>query len=264
MPAVNLCRLRDLAGLFFSQYVSQTRNGFLTCGTMTQIMQQYDSREALFRTIYWEILMTEEKRYKLWKTGPLVRVELFSDAVFAIAITLLIVDIKVPEANSSAELADSLSRLWPHFLAYFLSFMIIAMQWVDHHEMFEHIEKCDRGLLWLNLVFLMGIAFLPFPTALVGCFPNERVAVLIYSASIVFAILVKTCLWKYVANWRPLVKSELSPELIRSITTTNTARLSVSVVLLVFACFWPWFALRLWAFFGIASLLFRFRTNRMT
>jgi uncharacterized membrane protein len=205
--------------------------------------------------------MEDKLKHKFLKSGPLLRVELFSDAVFAIAITLLIVDIKVPDVTSSAQLLNSLSRLWPHFLSYFISFLIIAMQWVDHHEMFEHIEECDRGLLWLNMLFLMCIAFLPFPTALVGSYPNERVAVLIYSVAIVCAILVKTCLWRYVAIWRRLVKPDLTAKQVSSITSMGTARFGVSVVLLIFAYFWPDFALRLWSFFGIVSLFFRVRKN---
>ena len=180
--------------------------------------------------------MLDDRRCAVWKTGPLVRVELFSDAVFAISITLLIIDIKLPEATSVAKLSDSLRELWPHYIAYFLSFAIVAMQWVDHHDIFAHVERCSKGLFWMNFVFLSCIAFLPFPTAVLGRFPNERASVVFYSAVITFTVLVKICLW--------------------------TGGLCFSTILTMLACFWPVVALSLWAIFGIVSIAVRSREPR--
>lgn len=205
--------------------------------------------------------MSATDKSVLWKSGPLMRMELFSDAIFAIAITLLIIEIKAPERVAPGELAHSLRELWPTFLAYFISFMVIAIQWVDHRELFDLIEKCDRRLVWLNLLLLMGIAVLPFPTALVGNYPQERVAVVIYSGSIVYAIFMKTVLWLYAASWGHLVSSALASERIRSITAANIARLCVATVLLGLGGVWPQFSLLLWILFGAVSVVIRSRTK---
>src|SRR5271157_5680616 len=95
------------------------------------------------------------------------RLEIFSDAVIAIAITLLVLDLKVPNAHQG-RLAHNLPHQWPSYTAYVLSFAVIGIMWVSHHSMFERIREIDRGLLFANLLLLLGIAFLPFPTSLLA------------------------------------------------------------------------------------------------
>ena len=95
------------------------------------------------------------------------RLEVFSDGVIAIAITLLVLDIKVPDSHQG-QLVHDLGQQWPTFAAYVLSFAVIGIMWVSHHSMFERIREIDRGLLFSNLLLLLGIAFLPFPTSLLA------------------------------------------------------------------------------------------------
>jgi uncharacterized membrane protein len=206
--------------------------------------------------------MLDERKCAIWKTGPLVRVELFSDAVFAIAITLLVVDLKVPEATSSAKLPDALRGLWPHFCTYFLTFAIVAMQWVDHHEIFDHVERCSRGLFWMNFLFLSCIAFLPFPTAVLGRFPNEPASAVFYSAVVALTLLAKCCLWTYIARWSHPLKPDLSPKFVRSITVLWVGGLCLAIILFALACFWPRLALSSWTVFGLVSIAFWVREPR--
>lgn len=91
------------------------------------------------------------------------RLEAFSDGVFAISITLLILEIKAPPSGSA--LGPELLSLWPSYLAYAISFVVIGAIWINHHAMFDHIVRADEKLLLLNTFHLMFIAFLPFPTA---------------------------------------------------------------------------------------------------
>ena len=100
------------------------------------------------------------------------RLEIFSDAVIAIAITLLVLDIRVPQAPQG-QLLHALGRQWPSYAAYVLSFAVIGIMWVSHHSMFERIREIDRGLLFSNLLLLLGIAFLPFPTPLLAEYAAE-------------------------------------------------------------------------------------------
>lgn len=98
-----------------------------------------------------------------------VRLESFSDAVFAVAITLLVLSIDLPpEKVSDARLWSEIVRLWPDFFAYMLSFVIVGSFWVAHHRFFSILKKHDTALVWLNLLFLMLIVFIPFPTQLLS------------------------------------------------------------------------------------------------
>jgi TMEM175 potassium channel family protein len=121
---------------------------------------------------------------------PTSRIEAFSDGVFAIVITLLILSIQVPPLQGrdiSLALAAALRGMVPKFLSYALSFAIASVWWVAHHHLFALLTKSDRGLLWLNSMFLFWLASVPFPTALLGDYPRELIAVVAYGAVMMMA-----------------------------------------------------------------------------
>jgi uncharacterized membrane protein len=128
------------------------------------------------------------------------RVEAFSDGVIAIAITLLVLEIRVPEVDDQG-LGHALARQWPSYAAYALTFVVIGIMWINHHAMFEQIAHVDRGLMLLNIMLLMGIAFLPFPTALVARYLREgndgRVATSVYALTMVLIGCCFLALWWY-------------------------------------------------------------------
>jgi uncharacterized membrane protein len=132
----------------------------------------------------------------------LERLIFFSDAVFAIAITLLALDLRLPsggESPSNAQLLAQLLGLWPKYLAYVVSFMAIGTFWVGHHRRFRLIRRCDRGLLAFNLLFLMVIAFVPFPTSVISESGN-RTATIFYALTMTLGGLMLAALWWY-ASW---------------------------------------------------------------
>ncbi len=132
---------------------------------------------------------------------PTSRIEAFSDGVFAIIVTLLVLEIHVPQVQDkdiSAALGRSLLIMAPKFLSYILSFVIVCIWWVAHHHLFHILKRSDRGLLWLNSLFLLWLAFIPFPTALMGDFPGERVSVMCYGTVTTLAG-VSFCLMRYYA-----------------------------------------------------------------
>jgi uncharacterized membrane protein len=132
----------------------------------------------------------------------LERLIFFSDAVFAIAITLLALDIRLPtggEAPSNAQLLAQLLGVWHKYLAYIISFLAIGSFWMAHHRRFRFIERYDRGLLMLNLLFLMVIAFVPFPTSVISESGN-RTATIFYALTMTLAGLMLTAIWWY-ATW---------------------------------------------------------------
>ena len=131
------------------------------------------------------------------------RVEAFSDGVFAIAITLLILEIRVPESAGHGTLGHALADLWPSYLAFVASFMTIGVMWLNHHRLFTLINKCDDGLIALNLLLLMGITWIPFPTGLLAEHlrrPDERVAGVVYAGSFVVIAIAFSVMWRYAVH----------------------------------------------------------------
>jgi uncharacterized membrane protein len=114
----------------------------------------------------------------------------FSDGVFAIAITLIVLSIDVPDLSSGADLGAALRDLGPNFLAYFIGFAVIGLFWINHHRFFEQLERFDFRLLWLNLLFLSLVCLLPFTTDVLGTYDRESVAVALYALNVGAASLV--------------------------------------------------------------------------
>jgi len=112
------------------------------------------------------------------------RLEAFSDGVFAIVITLLILDIRFPEVPYS-QFSTTLFSVLPRILAYVMSFIIIGLYWVIHHNSMHAIKKTDRGLLWLNILLLLCVSFIPFPTSLVGRYPFQSGPIIIYGLTLI-------------------------------------------------------------------------------
>ena len=113
------------------------------------------------------------------------RLEAFSDGVFAVAITLLILEINVPEGE---HLWHELKEEWPSFASFFVSFWVIGIIWVNHHGLLDHLKRADRGVLYLNLLVLMTVVFIPFSTALMADHlksgADEEVAAFVYTAGV--------------------------------------------------------------------------------
>jgi TMEM175 potassium channel family protein len=140
------------------------------------------------------------------------RLVTFSDGVFAISITLLVLEIKPPTDNT--DLLHGLLDLWPSYLAYALTFLFIGQVWVNHHVMFDHIRDANRPVLLLNTLLLMAVAFLPFATSvLAGALRNgdgERTAVVFYGIAFAVTALTFNAVWQYACRHR-LVNEALGP-----------------------------------------------------
>lgn len=121
----------------------------------------------------------------------------FSDGVFAIAITLLILNIETPKSTESTAIAvNQLVNQWPDILSYVISFLVIGNYWIVHHDIFGDIDSYDRTLLWLNILYLMFIAFIPYSTSLIGDFQGS-IPVIVYGGTITLTSIVLAVLWRY-------------------------------------------------------------------
>ena len=149
------------------------------------------------------------------------RLEAFSDGVFAIAVTLLILEIHVPAREHAETLGHELLRIWPSYLGYLTSFLTIGVMWINHHYVFELIARVDRTMLLLNTLLLMLIAFVPFPTAVLAQFietGGARSAAVLYGATLTLTAMTYFAWWRYASAGRRLIGDEVPDEVVDDIT----------------------------------------------
>ncbi|WP_412537919.1 TMEM175 family protein [Longispora sp. K20-0274] len=141
------------------------------------------------------------------------RLEAFSDGVFAIAITLLVLEIRLPAGEG--DLLGRLLHLWPSYLAYVISFLLIGMIWMNHHRMFHHIRRVDGTLLGLNVLLLMSVSFLPFPTHVLAEALHDRhdsqVAAGFYGTVLVIGGVFYNAVWCYASIGHRLLGDTITP-----------------------------------------------------
>jgi uncharacterized membrane protein len=150
------------------------------------------------------------------------RVEAFSDGVFAIAMTLLVLDMKVPrDLAQGRTLAQALASQWPTYLAFVTSYATILIMWVNHHRLFTHIGRRDDRLLFANGLLLLGVVLVPFPTALVAEYlgrAGQRTAALVYNGTFIVIALCFNLVWMSAATNGRLLRADHNPDAVRHIT----------------------------------------------
>jgi uncharacterized membrane protein len=182
------------------------------------------------------------------------RIEAFSDGVFAIAITLLIIEVRVPSHETAGALGHELLRLWPSYLAYLTSFLTIGVMWVNHHHVFSYIGRADRTLMFLNTLLLMLIAFVPFPTAVLAQFlrtDGARAGAVLYGATMTVTAILFFVWWRYISAERRLIAEHVPDEEVADITKAYTpgTLLYGTATLLAFAS--PWVSAALYLLIAI-------------
>ncbi len=133
------------------------------------------------------------------------RLTALSDGIFAITITLLVLEIKVPEIAENlvaTELPRELMDLVPKIFSHFISFIVLGIYWIAHHNIFMHIKRHNHVMLWLNNLFMMCIASVPFPTALISQYPNQQISLVAYSGTLVVTGVVLNLIWWYAITHR--------------------------------------------------------------
>ena len=188
----------------------------------------------------------------------LERLVFFSDAVVAIAITLLALDIRLPAVPSGGGLAPALLALWPRYLGFVVSFLVVGSFWLGHHRMFRVVRRYDDGLTWLNLLFLLCVAFIPFASAILGEHGNERSAAVFYSLVIIATGLVETLLWRYASRGHRLVAPGLPARTIRLGFLRLLTAPAVFLLALPLVLLHPYAAMGAWlAIYPIVAVLLR-------
>jgi TMEM175 potassium channel family protein len=201
--------------------------------------------------------MTENK--------SLARLEMFSDGVFAIAITLLILEIKVPpidSIHSVNDLVNALVHLWPSFFAFFYSFGGILIQWILHHNTFNHLDKSSRPFLYANGFLLFTIVFFPFPTALLAEYINTEYAmpaIVFYGMASVINSLAWFLFIRSVKKPKRLLNDAFSPAEYNKLKASNRFAMIIYASTALLAIWFPYTALiisvALWALWIYLSLV---------
>lgn len=191
------------------------------------------------------------------------RIAGFSDGVFAIVITLLVLEIKVPEIEGSAvgsELPHALVGLLPRLLAHFMSFAVLGIYWIGHHTMFMYIKRHDRVLLWLNILFLMFVALMPFPAAMMSRYPDQFLPMVIFCSLLIMAGIVGDITWGYATAKGRLSSESATPEVV----ALMHRRLRLAPILYLSVIFLSMFTLTGGKFLLVAIILLYVIPNPLT
>jgi uncharacterized membrane protein len=138
------------------------------------------------------------------------RLETLTDGIFAIAMTILVFGLVIPPANSnSKELHDTLVNLLPNVASLVVSFVILGVYWVATHTQFRYIRRADHLLIWLNIFYLLGVSLVPFSAGLLGRFPGEPIAVIIYGCNLLVCLLFHFGMWWHATRGKRLVDADL-------------------------------------------------------
>ena len=194
-----------------------------------------------------------------WNRSDTARLEAFSDGVLAIAITLLILDVRLPEDTENV--GQSLLDAGSHYVAYATAFFTIAVLWVNHHDLFRLIDHADRGLMFVNSMLLLSIAFLPFPTSVLAEHmtdpdkSNRQAALLAYGCTMVAVAFFYNVTWRYVKA-HGLLRRDLTDVAIRRITRAYNPAILLYAAALPLSFFSAWFSIALWLALAVFWLLF--------
>ena len=185
------------------------------------------------------------------------RILALSDGVFAIALTLLILDIVVPATTTDDELGKALLHIWPRYLAYALSFLVIARFWVIHHQTFRLIVRDNATLVWLNFLLLFFIAFLPFPTAVLGGHERAPAAAVLYATALLLTSASSAAYLWYATGRGKLIQPDAARGQIRAMRARSMSGPVLFALSVPIAAVAPYIAEAVWIFaFPLARMSF--------
>jgi len=201
----------------------------------------------------------DESGEALEQTSDTARLETFSDGVIAIAITLLILEVRVPAGVPGRDLVGAVVHQWPSYAGYAVSFLTIGVIWVNHHHMFKLIGRTTHAFLMINVVFLMTIAFLPWPTALVAEYIRDpdgrRVAAVVYGLTMVAIAVMFNVVWLYASREGRLLREQIDAETLNRTYRSYLLGPIVYGSAVIIALFAPVVSLSIYAALGVYWLL---------
>ncbi len=181
------------------------------------------------------------------------RLEAFSDGVFAIVITLLILDVRLPTGMGPS--LDALVLMWPKVAAFVLSFVVVGVYWVAHHNMMHFIESVDRNALWLNLLLLLCVVFVPFPASFLGLDHKSPLSIRVYGITLIATNAAGAAFWAYSTLYANLAKAEVTKPFARRIVLLHCSPILVYALAVALAGSAQWVSLSLYALVPLFFIL---------
>jgi uncharacterized membrane protein len=167
------------------------------------------------------------------------RVVFLSDGVVAIIITLLVLEIHVPELHNGQSLWAALATIRPSLVAFLISFVVVAIAWAGHRDLFTVIRRTDRALVWLNFIYLLPLCLIPFGAALISRYPSETVALRLYGLLLVLIAVTRIAIWVYATGQGHLLYDPPDPQFRRAGVTVVLGPAAAYLVAIAIASVWP-------------------------
>jgi TMEM175 potassium channel family protein len=178
--------------------------------------------------------------FRALEPASVARIEALADGIFAVAMTLLVLDVKLPELAhdiSAAQYAQAVAALWPKLIIYFASFISLARQWQMHRNIFHLIKHCDQQMLFWNLFVLMFVGLMPFATAIAGEHPHFSLSAAIYAGNLLILNLAFRGMWHHAAQGHRLLRSDIAPDITRGMNRMFNVFLVLVVAALALSYF---------------------------
>lgn len=197
----------------------------------------------------------EQAQELLERTRDPGRVMALTDGVFAIIMTLLVLEIHVPQLAAGESLSTAFLRdVWPSIVVFVISFVLTGLYWVGHRDMFNLIRGVDRGLIWLNILYMLPVALVPAAAALLGAYSHDALALRLYGLLLLLISLMRLVLWYYIGTRRHLLIEHVPPRTLWTGTFTQLTLILVFLIAIIFAGFAPYLSLGIYA--GVPLLYF--------
>jgi uncharacterized membrane protein len=167
------------------------------------------------------------------ETISIARLTSFSDGVFAIAVTLLVFNLKVPHIPANLvhqQLPSAMLGMLPNFSTYIISFLLVATYWTFHHRMMNLVERIDTPFLWMNIYYLLVISFIPFPSAFFGSYSHETFSFVFYVCCMITVNLMSMIMVVYASYKSRLIKKDLPPAIVKYLFYRLFAAFSVFIL----------------------------------
>lgn len=185
------------------------------------------------------------------------RLEALTDGVFAIVMTLLVLELSIPVISGTAvdtTLSQRLLEMWPKYLSYVVSFLVLSLWWLFHHGVFANIKRTDGRLMWLNLFFLMFVSLVPFSSSLVAVYWRETMPALIYGCNMMLCYVLMNAIALYATEKR-LIEKEFDPAFAKGERRAQIRLFLIIVLAVVISVFSPTISLLMWGLMSVFYIM---------
>ncbi|MDE1762505.1 MAG: DUF1211 domain-containing protein [Candidatus Micrarchaeota archaeon] len=193
------------------------------------------------------------------------RAENLTDGIFATVMTILVLSLVVPvitTGNIGQALSSDLQNTLPDILVYVMSFLVLGTLWIGHNNIFRYLERAERNVQWINLIFLLSVGFIPFTTALLGKYPLQHIAVMVYGINLLAVGVIYSIFYMYALREK-LVHRDIDRDFVRGAFRRSSVGVFIYFFGIVFSFINPWISIALYVFMPIYYLAIGILSSRL-